>query len=403
MIWRGALLAAALAIVTTHAAQQALPRYVRLPDNAGIVENSLQFESYGEAEIRLPDDKTAVKRGRHYTVTIKIDGLPEEPTHEQLWAPVKAAFASAGWTQVFFADTNPPLATFRYQRPTVEAWITLALFGRDDIRAEIVEVAPNPLTHALTAPAAQPETIGQGQPFPYLTPLPGSRMEATNADGGPFFVVLNEGEEPTLVGEDSIEKTYSGVPGLSTLQFADTYEAALKTTGWTIVQRAQGLHQSDAVLVAHYAKNGRDIWAYLHGAGPISVRVADVGAVPLAFGTACRMPLYGVLFDFNKAALKPDSDAVLTRALAAVQANAAMPVEVQGHTDNVGGDDANLKLSQARADAVKSWFVAHGIPAARLTAKGYGRGQPIADNDTPEGRAKNRRVVLAKPGCRPGL
>ena len=157
------------------------------------------------------------------------------------------------------------------------------------------------------------------------------------------------------------------------------------------------------MLVAHYAKNGRDIWAYLHGAAPISVRVADVGAVPLAFGPECRVPLYGVLFDFNKAALKPESDSVLTRALGMLQANAATPVEVQGHTDNVGGDAANVKLSQARADTVKSWFVAHGIPAARLTAKGYGRGQPVADNATPEGRAKNRRVVLAKPGCRPGL
>ena len=71
-------------------------------------------------------------------------------------------------------------------------------------------------------------------------------------------------------------------------------------------------------------------------------------------------------------------------------------IEVQGHTDNVGGDDYNQKLSQGRADAVKAWLVAHAIPAHRITTRGYGRQQPIATNDSDEGRAKNRRVEIAK-------
>jgi OmpA-OmpF porin, OOP family len=61
----------------------------------------------------------------------------------------------------------------------------------------------------------------------------------------------------------------------------------------------------------------------------------------------------------------------------------------------VGSDDYNLRLSQARAKAVMDWLVKNGIPAARLTSKGYGRGKPVATNDTPEGRAKNRRVELS--------
>jgi len=67
-------------------------------------------------------------------------------------------------------------------------------------------------------------------------------------------------------------------------------------------------------------------------------------------------------------------------------------MEIQGHTDNVGDDAQNMALSQARADAVRQWFIDHGIAADRLIAKGYGETQPVADNATPDGQAQNRRV-----------
>ena len=74
---------------------------------------------------------------------------------------------------------------------------------------------------------------------------------------------------------------------------------------------------------------------------------------------------------------------------------------VEGHTDNVGGGDYNQKLSDARAASVRNWLVPHGIEAARLTSKGYGKSSPVADNSSDLGRARNRRVELAKLGCRP--
>ena len=83
-----------------------------------------------------------------------------------------------------------------------------------------------------------------------------------------------------------------------------------------------------------------------------------------------------------------------------LQADAPLTIEVQGHTDNVGGDAYNLTLSQGRADAVKTWLVGHGIAATRITTHGYGRQQPIATNDNDEGRAKYRRVELVRAGCK---
>ena len=91
---------------------------------------------------------------------------------------------------------------------------------------------------------------------------------------------------------------------------------------------------------------------------------------------------------------------VLTRAATVLKAKPALTVEVQGHTDNVGGDDYNQKLSEARAASVRQWLAGHGIEAARLSSKGYGKLQPVADNATEFGRAQNRRVELVRAGCR---
>lgn len=105
--------------------------------------------------------------------------------------------------------------------------------------------------------------------------------------------------------------------------------------------------------------------------------------------------LQGVTFDTAKAALRPESRAVLDQVGALLKQDTALALEIQGHTDNVGAPTANLALSQQRADAVKQYLVeTHGIAAARLTTAGFGDTRPLADNGTDEGRAKNRRVEL---------
>ncbi len=103
--------------------------------------------------------------------------------------------------------------------------------------------------------------------------------------------------------------------------------------------------------------------------------------------------LKGVRFDFNKATLRPESYAVLDEAAAILTDNPEIVVEIQGHTDAIGGSAYNMKLSNARAKTVRNYLITkHMIDPKRLIARGYGETRPIADNRTRAGRAKNRRV-----------
>jgi outer membrane protein OmpA-like peptidoglycan-associated protein len=106
--------------------------------------------------------------------------------------------------------------------------------------------------------------------------------------------------------------------------------------------------------------------------------------------------LEGLVFDFNSAHIRPESEPVLENAHNILTENPAIEVEIHGHTDNVGKASYNLKLSQARANSVRQWLVDRGVDPARITTKGFGFVRPIASNDTEEGRQKNRRIEFVR-------
>jgi len=104
--------------------------------------------------------------------------------------------------------------------------------------------------------------------------------------------------------------------------------------------------------------------------------------------------LKGVTFLPGSATLTADAKAVLDGAASALAGQKNLKIELGGYTDSQGRDAANLALSQRRANSVRQYLIDKGIEADRLTAKGYGEASPIADNDTVDGRAENRRVEL---------
>lgn len=107
-----------------------------------------------------------------------------------------------------------------------------------------------------------------------------------------------------------------------------------------------------------------------------------------------RIVLRGVNFDFNKYNIRPQDVPILEEAVKTLKAENLPTVIAIGYTDAIGSDKYNDKLSMQRADSVRSWLVAHGIPRDKIIAEGRGKRDPVATNETADGRAQNRRVEL---------
>ena len=128
-----------------------------------------------------------------------------------------------------------------------------------------------------------------------------------------------------------------------------------------------------------------------------NVRMAK-GAVPLydRLTSDGKITTYVITFDTGKSTIKPESMVEITRIQKLMTENASLKFEVQGHCDSTGSAATNDKLSQERAEAIVAKLVELGIAKDRLTAVGKGSKEPVADNSTEEGKAKNRRVVFVK-------
>ncbi len=124
------------------------------------------------------------------------------------------------------------------------------------------------------------------------------------------------------------------------------------------------------------------------GGGPLAARLA---------GSSCRIELHGIYFESGSAGLLEESEPTLKQVAAALNANPAWQVTVEGYTDNIGSAAYNTELSQRRANAVRTALVTrYHVGATRITAQGFGLSKPVESNATPEGRAHNRRVELAR-------
>jgi outer membrane protein OmpA-like peptidoglycan-associated protein len=154
---------------------------------------------------------------------------------------------------------------------------------------------------------------------------------------------------------------------------------------------------------------GREVWAEAEkGNGKVWLRIVEkeamaqhVVADAASFGSGLKatghVTVEGIFFDTAKAVVKPESAPALAEVAKLLASDPSLKLWVVGHTDAVGPIDANMKLAQARAEAVvASLSASHGVGAARLRGYGVGPLAPVASNETEEGRAKNRRVELVR-------
>jgi outer membrane protein OmpA-like peptidoglycan-associated protein len=110
-----------------------------------------------------------------------------------------------------------------------------------------------------------------------------------------------------------------------------------------------------------------------------------------------------VLFDFNKYTLKPEAREKLAKVSGILLAYPGLKMQVEGYTDNIGSEEYNLKLSEERASSVRQYLVTQSVADSNVTAMGFGKSKPVADNSTNSGRAQNRRVELVVSGSAIGI
>jgi len=254
---------------------------------------------------------------------------------------------------------------------------------------------------------------------PVIKPYPGSVLAENMSKFQKFnaydFKYMNEAtgkrENKTIKGKYWFllyeVRTPSGdrVTDISTLEFFENYRQAALEKGGKVVFEDRG-----NLVFTLPRDDGGTTWCEVStnaSLGQVYLKIVDEEGFKksLTFGPDelrealeqdGKVLLYGILFDLDKASLKQESDKQLQHIVTLMINNPDLKLEIQGHTDDQGSPEYNMGLSQRRAVTVSDYLGLFGIEAGRLVAKGYGETQPVASNDTEEGRAKNRRVELVK-------
>jgi outer membrane protein OmpA-like peptidoglycan-associated protein len=261
---------------------------------------------------------------------------------------------------------------------------------------------------------AQEEEGPKLKDTPYFTGMPNYGIidaDDKEFDAWNFF----NGKACVAVEGRKFRRDYSlkeGAKAASELQIVRNYANAIRSMGGTVIYEGNEAGSCAAnagwrMVIGKFAKGSDELWAEItaqYDGGFYSLTVVvkeamkqDVSASALfeAINREGRVALY-INFDTGKATIRPDSQPVIDQVTEMLQTNPGLMLSVEGHTDSVGAPASNKILSENRAKSVVAALVAKGIEAKRLTAAGWGQDKPIADNQTEEGRAKNRRVELVK-------
>lgn len=250
---------------------------------------------------------------------------------------------------------------------------------------------------------------------PYFSGMPNYRIDDAKDQEFADYRFFN-GEDCTTLEGRKFFRAYSlkeGAKQPSELQISRNYANSVKSMGGTVVFEGECSGAGCAencgyrMMVGKVMKGGNELWVevvpfndgndyYLTIVAKETMK-QDVTAGDMfeALSREGHIALY-INFDTGKSAIKPESKPIVNQIVDMLKSNPQLKINVEGHTDNVGNQKSNKTLSDARAKAVVAEIIVQGIEAERLTAIGLGQDKPIADNNTEEGRAKNRRVELVK-------
>jgi outer membrane protein OmpA-like peptidoglycan-associated protein len=223
------------------------------------------------------------------------------------------------------------------------------------------------------------------------------------------------GKNCTTVEGKKFKRTYSlkeDAQKSSVIQIIRNYSNAIKDNGGTVIYEGMPQNAECAdnnglnMVVGKAVKDGNELWVevvtlagddYYLTVVLKELMKQDVTASSMfeALNRDGHIALY-INFDTGKSIIRDESKPIIDQIVQMMNENPDLKLSVEGHTDNVGTPASNKTLSEARAKSVVSAIVAQGITADRLNPAGYGQDKPIADNNTEEGRAQNRRVELVR-------
>lgn len=284
----------------------------------------------------------------------------------------------------------------RFSKDGKESWLHV-YSQENEIQVTVIE--KEPFKSSLTPPASFDYTL--------FGHMPGYTGELQKRNFDKFTFKIQDGDEVRDVEAQGARWTTvytikDGALMASNLDVKQNYRAAVEGMG------GQVLHDKDRDMSARFEKNGQNIWLHIYTQeNEIQLNVIEekafearivppeASALKAALDKEGHVALY-VNFDFDKATLKPDAAPVIVQVVKLLKDNPGLILSVDGHTDNIGTHEYNMKLSADRAASVVAVVTAQGIVNGRLKSQGFGFDKPIADNATSEGRAKNRRVELVK-------
>ncbi|NGY05236.1 OmpA family protein [Solimonas terrae] len=386
----GAILTPAFAAGRDCAPLGSLPSYVA--DSSGPELRDYQSADF---DVQAGDASHTVTVAGRYC---KLDYTPKDGTEPlsdlEIQSNYREQLGKLG-AQVLFSDDRNTEG--KIVRNGQETWFKIY---SQETEIDITVVVKQPPKQVLTAPSGNDyRLLGHMPNYTAGTP------EKRNFDKLEFDVKNSDEQDTVEVQGARYSVNYSprdGVQANSDLDIQENYRTALKALG------AQLLFTDERNTDARLEHDGQTIWVRIYSqeteidigvieekAFQATIQTPQASALKTALDKDGHVALY-INFDFDKATLRPDAAPVIAQVVALLKDAPTLKLSIEGHTDNVGSHDYNLKLSQDRAASVVAALVKAGIAADRLSSAGHGPDQPIADNKTGEGRARNRRVELVK-------
>jgi outer membrane protein OmpA-like peptidoglycan-associated protein len=245
----------------------------------------------------------------------------------------------------------------------------------------------------------QEQDVEGSKDHPMFNRLSGFYITDYKEDDFGSYTFYDENEnEVTIEGKKTFIK-YESENEVGQLKILRNFSNAIKKIG------GKAFEQAGNRVYMNIKQGNKETWAEVYaGDYDYDLTIVEKGeveqeitanAILKELNETGKAILY-INFDSGKSTIKKESMPVVDQIIEMMQQAPEIKISVEGHTDSDGNNDANLKLSEARAKSVVDAIVKGGIDKSRLSSEGYGEEKPIADNSTPEGKAKNRRVELIK-------